>query len=436
MAGIALSGLASGLNTEAIITKLMEVERAPKARLETREGQVKARGQMLGEIQSKLQSLSDAAGALRSVGVWSEVQSVQSSDSTSVSAKRLSGTGPGGYQIEVTQLARAEQRTFAFTAGEAASQLTINGATVELGASATLEEAAAAINGNAETDVYAVASGGKLILSSRTTGAANAIAASGATISEEAEKLKVGRDAEYSVDGVAATSSSNVTTEAVPGLELSLKSLTSTPVTVTVGNPEPNHEEITSKLKAFVSAYNAALDAIRSRVTETRVANPKSQAESNRGVLFGDSGLNDLLSQMRNFVSESGLSALGIGTGAPSKNVSSESGSVIGRLVLDESKLESALEAEPVAIQKLVGGFSESFEGLLTPTLEPSGTMATRLEAVSAETRQLSESMTTLDARLEQREERLHMQFAELEAALSKSQSESQWLTSQIEGLP
>ena len=249
MAGITISGLASGLDVESIITKLMEVERAPKARLEQRQGQAKARGEMLHEIQSKLQAVSEAAGGLRSVGVWDEVQSVQSSDSSKVAARRLTGTGPGGYQVEVTQLASAEQRTFAFTASGSASTLTINGATIELGAGATLVEAASKINASSETGVYAVASGGKLILSSRTTGAAGTISASGATIEEEASKLKAGRDAEYKIDGVAATSSSNVLTEAVPGLELTLKSLTSGPVTVTVGNPEPNKEEIKTKLR-------------------------------------------------------------------------------------------------------------------------------------------------------------------------------------------
>jgi flagellar hook-associated protein 2 len=435
MAGISIGGL-SGLETESIIAKTMEIERVPKARLERRQGQAKARGEALKEINSKLQAVSEAAGALGSVGTWADVQSVQSTDSTRVSAQLLSGTGPGGYELEVTQLARAEQRTFAFTAGAAASQITINGTAVELGPGATLEDAVAAINAKSETGVYAVASGGQLVLSGRKTGAANTISAAGSTIVEEASKRKAGLDAAYSVDGVAATSASNVLTEAVPGLELTLKAVTSGPVTVTVSDPEANHEAIASKLKAFTSAYNAAIDAIRSKLTEARVTNPSSQAEANRGVLFGDSQLNDLLSQMREFVAESGLSTLGVSTGAPSGGVTAESDSVIGHLVLDESKLTASLEAEPAAMRKMVAGFSSSFEALLAPTIGTGGAMSGRIEAVSSETKQLSESMTALNERLEQREERLRLQFAALEAALSKSQSESKWLSSQIEGLP
>lgn len=436
MATVALGGL-SGLDTESIITKMMEVERAPKTRLERRQGQAKARGEALKEINSKLQAVSEAAADLRSVGIWGDVQSVQSSNDSAVSARLLSGTGPGGYQLEVSQLARAEQRTFAFSQSAVASTITINGVAVELGANATLEETAAAINSKSETGVYAVASGGKLVLSSRKTGAANTISASGSTIAEEAAKLKPGLDATFSVDGVAGTSSSNVLTEAVPGLELTLKSTTSGgPVTITVGNPEANKEAIASKLKAFVSAYNSALDSIRSKLTEQRVPSPNSQAEANQGVLFADSQLSDLTSQMREFVSESGLSALGISTGAPSATVSAESDSVIGHLVLDESKLQTALETEPTATRKLAEGFSSSFENLLSPTIGTGGSMAGRLEAVSTESKQLSEQMSALTARLEQREEHLRLQFATLEAAISKSQSESAWLKSQIENLP
>ena len=137
MPGISISGLGSNLDVESIIAKLMQVEGAPRARLELRQGQAKAREDALREIGSKLQAVADAAATLRSTGLWADVQSVQSSAPDSVSVRQLSGAGPGGYQVEVSQLARAEQRTYDFTPGAEASQLTINGTTVELGAGAT-----------------------------------------------------------------------------------------------------------------------------------------------------------------------------------------------------------------------------------------------------------------------------------------------------------
>ncbi len=432
MAGISISGLGSSLDVESIISKLMQVESAPKARLELRQGQVKARESALREISSKLQAVSDAALDLRSTSLWADVQSVETSPVGAVSARVLTGTGPGGYRLEVTQLARAEQRTFDFTASPSPSQLEVNGVEVELGAGATLADAVAAINAKSETGVFAVASGGQLVLASRKTGAASTIAAGGAGISEDATKLKAGLDAEFSVDGVAGTSASNVLTTAVPGLELTLKATTATPVTVTVGNPGPDDGAVEGKVKAFVSAYNAAVDAIRSRLTDTRVASPQSQAEANHGVLFGDSQLSGFLGRMRELVSESGIGALGVSTGAPGATVSAESDSVVGHLQLDATKLATALENGPAAAQKTISSFAGSLETLIGQAVDSGGSIPGRLESSSAEARRLSASMTALNDRLAQREERLHLQFAALETALNRSQTESSWLAGQL----
>lgn len=435
MAGISISGLGSSLDVESIIANLMKIEAAPRARLELRQSQAKAREEALREVSSKLQAVSDAATALRSSTLWDDVQTVQSSAPDGVAARVLSGTGPGGYQVKVNQLARAEQRTFDFTASGSPSQITVNGVNVELGAGATLKDAAAAINANSETGVYAVAVGSQLVLSSRKTGAANTIAAGGAGIAEVAAKLKAGQDAAYEVDGVAATSASNVVTDAVPGLELTLKSVTAAAATVSVGNPGPDGNALQSKLKAFVDSYNAAVDTIRGKLTETRVPQPSTAAEAKKGVLFGDTQLSGLLGRMRQFVDESGISALGVDTGAPGSAVSADSDAVIGHLALDATKLAAALETGPAGARKTIsgkGGFGEAFAGLLAPTLGTGGTISGRLDAVSGESKRISESMTALSARLEQREERLHMQFAKLESALLANQTQSSWLSGQL----
>lgn len=435
MAGISIGGLASGLDTEAMIEGLMRIERAPQARLELRQGRAKAREDALRDISSKLQAASQAAVALRSATLWADVQNVESSNPNAVAARLVAGAGPGGYELEVSQLARAEQRTFDYAPPGSASKITVNGVDVSLEAGATLADAAAAINADKTTGVFAVASGGRLVLSSRETGAANSIAASGSAIVEDASKLKAGLDAVFKIDGVASTSSSNVLTDAITGLELTLKSVTTSPVTVNVGNPAPDDEAIVAKVKAFVTAYNAAVDAIRSRLTEPTVPNPSTKADANKGVLFGDSQLGDLRSRLRQFVDEADMSAMGISTGAPSAAVSASSDSVVGRLVFDEAKLKAALEADPAGVrEQLAGsnGFSSAFEGFLAPALGTTGTISDRLGAASAEGKRIGETMSALDVRLQRREDRLRAQFAALESALSRSKSQSEWLNGQL----
>jgi flagellar hook-associated protein 2 len=438
MAGISFSGLASGIDSEAMIAGLMQIERAPRARMELNAGRAQARDVALRDVLSKLKGVSDAAAALRSAALWGDVQTVESADPTRVSARRLSGTGPGGYQIQVSQLARAEQRSYDFTASATAAQITIGSATIDLAAGATLADAVAAVNAEPDSGVYAVAVGGRMVLSSRQTGAANGFTASSSTLAEDAGLYRAGLDAQFEVDGVAQTSASNTVADAVPGLELTLRSVTSTAVTVNVGAPGPDAAAIKTKLKAFVDQYNSAVDAIRSRLSEKRIPTATTQADANKGVLFGDTMLTGLLGSMRQIVSESGLGDLGIGTGPPGSAVGAGSTSVAGKLVLDEAKLAEALAADPAAVRETLAGttgFAETLDDLLAPTVGAGGSIADRLGAAASELQRVRDTMAALDRRLEDREARLRTQFAKLETLLSQSQSQGQWLSGQLAGL-
>ncbi|MBS1862453.1 MAG: flagellar filament capping protein FliD [Actinobacteria bacterium] len=437
MSPITIQGLGSSLDTESIIEGLMKVERLPQTRLERKQGQVKARETALQGILNKLNEVSSALQALRSPTVWAEVQKVTSS-STAVTAELAGGAGPGGYQVEVTQLARAAQRTYEFIPNAAASTITVGGQTIGLEPGATLADAVAAINSVHETGVSAVAVGEKLVLSSRTTGAAATVSASGAGLTEEASKARAGRDTLYSIDGVAGSAPNNVLTEAIPGITLTVSALTSGPATINITEPAPETASIAAKVKTFVNAYNSAVELIQAKVTEETVKEPKTQEEANKGILFGDGGLNNLLSGMRMVLSESSLAALGVSTGAPSTAVTSTSASVRGLLTFEESKLTTLLKENPAAAKEAISGtngFVTNLEPLVEGAAKPGDGISERISAATKEATQLREQMTKLEERLTLREERLHAQFAAMETALAKSKSESEWLAGQLKGI-
>lgn len=435
MSPITISGLGSSLDTESIIENLMKVERLPQARLEEKQGQVKARETALQGILSKLNEVTSALESLRSPTLWADTQTVTSS-STAVTAELAGGAGPGGYQVEVTQLARAAQRTYNFEKSEAAQTFKVGGQTIELKAGATLADAVSAINSNHETGVSAVAVGEKLVLSSRTTGAESSVNVEG--LEEEASKARAGQGTVYSIDGVAGKSESNVISEAIPGVTLTVSALTNGPATVDVTEPTANTKEIAAKIKTFVSAYNAAVELIEAKVGEETVREPKTQEEANKGILFGDGQLNGLLAGMRQTLSESGLSELGVSTGAPSAGVTAQSASVRGLLTFEESKLTELLKAEPAKAKEAISGangFVTDLEPLVSAATKPGGGISERISAATNEAAQLREQMTKLEERLTVREERLHSQFAAMEVALAKSKSESEWLAGQLAGL-
>src|ERR687890_618444 len=119
MAGLTLGGLASGIDTDAVITQLMAIERAPQSRLQLKESALQARQTALSDVATRLRSLQTSIKDLSSVATWADTQSLDVSDATKMTAKRLSGSAPGGHVINVTALARSEQHRLRFEPGAA-----------------------------------------------------------------------------------------------------------------------------------------------------------------------------------------------------------------------------------------------------------------------------------------------------------------------------
>src|ERR1700754_1691727 len=115
MAGIQLSGLASGLDTEGMITQLMQLERQPETRWSQQKSVSQNKEQALKDILSRIKTLQQNAGDLKSVTTWIPTQSIDVSDTAKVSASAVAGAAPGAYSLAVNQLATSDQWSFKFT---------------------------------------------------------------------------------------------------------------------------------------------------------------------------------------------------------------------------------------------------------------------------------------------------------------------------------
>jgi flagellar hook-associated protein 2 len=259
------------------------------------------------------------------------------------------------------------------------------------------------------------------------------------------ETYRAGVDAAYTVDGVPQTSPSNVLTAAVAGLQLTLKATGTT--AVTVGAPGPDPEAVKAKVKAFVSQYNSTIDFIRSKVTEKKVANAATTSDAAKGVLFGDTQLNGVLSQLRNLVSDTvpGMSGaikklgdLGVTTGGASGGQSSAD-ALAGRLTLDEARLADALTNHRLDVKAFLTDGTSGISKALTSLLDPLSKVGGLVDERATQTRQAAASidgqLAQMDVRLEAKTARLKAQFAAMESALAQSQSTSSWLNAQLAGL-
>ncbi len=456
MAGVSFTGLASGLDTDSIIQSLLAVDGISRTRLVTNQQAATARQQGINDVESRMKTLRLAAQDLGSSLLWTESQDVTTTDDKSLSATLTGGAAPGGYSVTVTQLAAAAQSTFAYTSQTGASSIDINGVTVNLPAGADIDTAVSTINGTADVGVYAVNLGnGKMVLSSRTTGSATTIAASGASVALDSSKA--GRDLQWSVNGDAQPDSqSNTVANAIPGVQLTFKAPTAG-TTVNVSEPHVSSDDIKAKLKAFVSAYNDVVSFTNGKLTEPKVikntssASPTANttlttAEASKGVLFGDPGLRDMLDQMRNLVTQAvgGLSgplnsfaALGISTGAATGGASTDD-SKTGLLTFDEKTFDAAYDANPDGIKQLLGGvtgtdgLSQSWEAMIKPLTEANGLLDQRSTMAGDELTRITDQISRLDTRLADKQEQYRKMFTNMELALSKVQSSSSGMLSAL----
>lgn len=447
MAGISFTGLQSGIDTGAIIDALMAAESIPRRRLTLNETAATARQQALSDVLSRMKHLRTAAQDLGSSLLWTESQTVSASDAKVV-ASLTGGAAPGGYAISVTQMATAAQATYAYTPPVGASTLDVNGVAVALDDGDDLDAVVGKINGTPETGVYAVNVEGRLVLTSRTTGSAATISATGDTVALQSEKA--GRDLKYAINGEAQPDSqSNTLANVIPGVTLTIKALT-TDTTIEVSTPGVDAGAIKDKLKAFVSAYNDVLDFVDAKLTEKRVVKEGDQAltssEAAKGVLFGDSGLRNLLSQMRIQVTETvpgltgdlvSFAALGIGTGA-STGAATSADAKKGRLVFDEATFDAAYAKDPLAVKALLGGvtgttgLAQTWGETLDRHTAANGLLDQRVSMADAELDRIKDAIARMDDRLARREEMLRRQFTAMELALSRSNSQYSDLLSSL----
>ncbi len=106
MAGIALSGLSSGLDTTALITQLMQVEAVPQTQLKNQATSTQATISALQGLNSQISDLSTLATGNAAAGALNLFST--STSASNVSATASTTASPGSIDITVNQLAQSQ----------------------------------------------------------------------------------------------------------------------------------------------------------------------------------------------------------------------------------------------------------------------------------------------------------------------------------------
>ena len=355
MAGLQLSGLASGLDTDTIITQLMSIESQPRTRMAQQQLIVQARQSALQSVDTTLSNLKLAAQDLRSAAVWIPTQSASSSDQSVMSAQLTGAAAPGAATVTVQNLASSEQHTLVPGRLDGHTKLTITaGSATKDYTYTSIDDLVSQINSDDQGSAYAVNVNGDLVAVAardrRGPGLHRRARRHGAHRRRRDDQGRPGRPLHGGRRHVQS-SSSNVASNGLPGVELTLK--TTGTSTINVQPPAVDPSQLKDKIKAFVSAYNSAVDLVRGKLTEKPVSDPQNDDDAVKGVLYGDQTLSSVLSQMRQPISMAGLDSLGITVPGTGSGTSDDA--LAGKLSFNESTFDDAWAAGPSAVQAKLG---------------------------------------------------------------------------------
>lgn len=399
---ISSPGIGSNLDVNGIVSQLMAIERRPLTVLDRREAGFQARISAFGALKGALSSLQ---GATRTIADPTRFQTTKASiaDASIGTVAATGSAAPGSYALEVTRLAQAQK---VVAAGQASATTAIGTGTLAIdfgtisggsfnatsgqytgasfaasGAAAktvTIDAAHASLSGirdainaakigvNASIVNDGGASPYRLALSTADTGASRSvrIAVSGDVAlqsllahdpagTQGLSETITAQNAALKIDGVAITKPTNVVTDAIEGVTLTLAKTTSTATAVTVSR---DTGAIRSNVEGFVKAYNDANRALK----ELSAYN----AGSKQGALLqGDGTVIQIQSQLRNAVAGALKGVFGAYSTLGQIGVAFQKD---GSLAINATKLSAAIDAAPGDIGQLFASVGRPTDSQVT----------------------------------------------------------------------
>src|SRR5271163_4453595 len=261
---ITSTGIGSGLNIGAIVSSLTTAYGAAQtSQLTAQQTSLNAQVSAYGTFNSALETLQ---ATLTTLGDPSQLAGFDATvaDKTIASASTTTGAAAGQYSLEVQNLATSATLTSqpvsssTATIGVGTLNIAVGSASTSINIDSTdntLSGIAAAINSapnnpGVTASIITAADGARLVLSGTTTGVANAITVTqsggdgglSSLVYDPADDVtnltqtQAAADANFSINGFAATSSSNVVSNAITGVSIDLlgQSAADTPTTLTI----------------------------------------------------------------------------------------------------------------------------------------------------------------------------------------------------------
>lgn len=432
-----MAGISSNYDPTSTAQALAQSFTAGRQSLLTRRStQAAAAEKGLATLGAALRTFQDGLANLTGTNKTIAANSALFSDTAIASASAKSSATPGTYSFFVEQVASAHKVSYGGMADFAGGgSMTLgsgaNSFSIDLGAKTTwtVRDLAAAINGaagNSSMSAAVITTGttSELVLSAKSTGAANAITvrSTGANAALAAKLAAPPAELAKALDAIVRVGASNGTEirqasntlNVIDGVAITLSKAQATgsaPVTLTVAS---DAAKTTSNVQAFVDAYNKLKSAIDGLVSP---GDPASGGAV--GAFAGDSGVRALRDRLVSLVrGGSGASLAGFGILATRE----------GTLSLDSTRLTKALASNPSGLDTLIGSAAPNARSGIAGTLDTyldvwtdsaDGQISNRKEAVGKLQASLNTRQSTLDKQYDSAYARYLAQFTRLQTVQS-----------------
>jgi flagellar hook-associated protein 2 len=472
MANITSPGIGSGLDVSGIVSQLVALERKPIDKLEDVASTIQTRISAFGKIQSLFSTLRDAAAALGRPTLWQQTTAT-SSDATALTASASGAAATGSYSVQVARLAQAhtlasaplpagtsavgtgtlkielgswnaDQSAFTPRSGSTAVDIAIGDGDNTL---QKIRDKINAANAGVTAAIVTDASGARLTLRSKETGATQALRitatdANGAPTTAGLGTLafdppagatglsqtQAARNAEATINGLAVTSESNTLAGVLDGASVTLLKETGTgSVNVTVASD-------TTAMKTAMTAFTTAYNALNSYLAEQT---KYDESTKTAGTLQGDSTALGLRGQLRGLLRSGSTASSAFG----SLNDIGFHVQRDGSISTDPTKLEAAFSKLP-ELAKLFSsaddaapealGFGARFRQLADRVTGSEGAVTTRSDGLKKQLERNGDEQDRLEAKLTRTQERLLKQYTALDTQMGQLSALSSYVSAQV----
>lgn len=436
------TGIGSGLNISAIVAALTSSFGAGQQnQLNSQSATLDAQVSAFGTFTSSIDALQSALAGVDTAQSLSTFDAAVG-DKTVATATAASGAVAGSYSLAVQNLATTQTLTSGpvlgttSTVGTGTLKISVGASSTTINVNSsnnTLQGIASAINSasnnpGVSASVITSSDGSRLVLSGTATGASNSITVTetdagtglaaltydpaNTTATSGLTQTQAAQDANFTLNGFAATSASNTVTGALSGVTINLVGAsqvatpasgttpaTYTPTTLTVS---PDTTAASTAIGAFVTALNSTLSTVQSLTAY----DPTTQQA---GALQGNATIQAFQNQLENILdtvtsSKTGinsLSDLGVTANAQTGQYDSSSDTLTNALNSSLSGVE-ALLAGPngiaTQINSLVGQYTKAggILSIVNNGLQSGLTnIATQQASLNAELTSYSATLTT-----------------------------------------